>query len=256
MSTRSAPSTLSAVVLVSQPVTASTWPVSSGVMSAPIGDDGDVLLGDLVLRQQRAQQDHAGGLDADLLADHVLRAADRVLLQREEAVRVLLDADREALDRQALRHRQHQRRARRHLAAARSGPTPRRPRRRCWGRRAGSGSRCLPARSSPACLATTSPSWLPPISQPSCMLILVLPAARAPIDSRLPPAIRPAALSEDVTTRRRARLNCSVISRSPSERVGKSHSVGPGAISQVEFLAIPGAKIRSPCLAVEVVDGI
>jgi hypothetical protein len=36
-STRSAPSGLSAVVFVSQPVTVSTWPVSSGVMSAPIG---------------------------------------------------------------------------------------------------------------------------------------------------------------------------------------------------------------------------
>ena len=36
MSTRSAPSTFSAVVLVSQPVTTSTWPVSSGDMSAPM----------------------------------------------------------------------------------------------------------------------------------------------------------------------------------------------------------------------------
>ncbi len=37
MSTRSGPNTFSAEVLVSQPVTASTWPVSRGVMSAPIG---------------------------------------------------------------------------------------------------------------------------------------------------------------------------------------------------------------------------
>ena len=50
---------------------------------------------------------------------------------------------------------------------------------------------------------TTSPSWLPPISQPSCMLILVLPAARAPIDSRLPPAIRPPAANEAPIRRRR-----------------------------------------------------
>jgi hypothetical protein len=74
------------------------------------------LLVDLVLGEQRLEQDDAGGLDADLLADHVLRAADRLLLQREEAVRMFLHADREALDRQPLGHRQHQRGTRRHLA--------------------------------------------------------------------------------------------------------------------------------------------
>ena len=75
-----------------------------------------VLQVDAVLGQQGAQQDHAGGLDADLLALELGRAAHRVLGQREECVGVLLPGDREAADRQVLRHGQHQRRAGRHLA--------------------------------------------------------------------------------------------------------------------------------------------
>jgi hypothetical protein len=70
-----------AVVLVSQPVTAVDL---AGEHRRHVGADGDdlhVLFGDLVLGEQRAQQDDAGRLDADLLSDQVLRFADRVLLQ-------------------------------------------------------------------------------------------------------------------------------------------------------------------------------
>jgi hypothetical protein len=81
-------------------------------MSPPIG----ILLRDAVLGQQRFEQNQARRLDADPFADHVLGGADRVLLQREEAVRVLLHTHREALDRQALGHRQHDGGAGRHLA--------------------------------------------------------------------------------------------------------------------------------------------
>ena len=115
-STRSGPSTLSAVVLVSQPVTTSTCPVSSGIMSEPMVTICTSFAIDLVLGQQRAQQDHAGRLDADLLAGEVRGRADRVLLQREERVGMLLRGHGEAADRNVLRCRQHQRRAGRHLA--------------------------------------------------------------------------------------------------------------------------------------------
>ena len=78
--------------------------------------DLDVLLRNIVLLQQRCEQDLAGRLDADLLADHVLRLADRLLLEREEGVGVLLQHRGEALHRDLLGRRQHQGRARRDLA--------------------------------------------------------------------------------------------------------------------------------------------
>ena len=61
-----------AVVEVSQPVTASTWPVSSGAKSEPMTTTSTSFSANIVLLQQGGEQDLAGRLDADLLADHVL----------------------------------------------------------------------------------------------------------------------------------------------------------------------------------------
>ena len=116
MSTRSAPSTLSALVLVTQPVTASTWPVISGVMSAPIGTIVTAFSSILFLASSALSRMMPVDWMPTFLPTMSWALLDRLFLEREEAVRVLLHADREALDRQALRHRQHQRRARRHLA--------------------------------------------------------------------------------------------------------------------------------------------
>ena len=166
----SLPSTFMALVLVSQPVTQSTWPVSTGDMSAPMRDDLHVLVGDLVLGEQRAQQDDAGRLDADLLADQVLRLADRVLLQREERVRVLLRAGREAHAPEYPARPRASATGWTTPARPRSAPPPPPRRRRCSGRRPGSAARCLPARSSRAPWRTPRRSGCPTSSQPSCML--------------------------------------------------------------------------------------
>src|SRR5262245_56970125 len=78
--------------------------------------DLDVGLLDLVLREERAQQDPRGALRADLLADHVLRRTDRLLRQREVRERMLLIPDREAFDRKPAGACEHQGRARREIA--------------------------------------------------------------------------------------------------------------------------------------------
>ncbi len=110
------PSALIAVVEVSQPVTASVWPVSSGAKSEPMTTTSTSFSGILCFFSRAEEQDLAGRLDADLLADHVLRFADRLLFQREERVGMLLQHGGEALHRDLLGGCQHERGARRHLA--------------------------------------------------------------------------------------------------------------------------------------------
>src|SRR5262249_46860472 len=75
----------------------------------------DLFFVDLILGEQRFQQDHARGLNADLLADEILGLANWLLLEREERVGMLLRAHGEALDRNVLRDGKHQRRAGRNL---------------------------------------------------------------------------------------------------------------------------------------------
>ncbi|MCY1286781.1 hypothetical protein D9M70_357580 [compost metagenome] len=78
--------------------------------------DIDLVLGNPVPDHQGLEQHQASGLDADAFSDHVLRRTDRRLLEREKGIGVLLQANREALDRQPFRHGQHDRWARRDLA--------------------------------------------------------------------------------------------------------------------------------------------
>src|SRR4030095_7158422 len=79
--------------------------------------DLHTALRNVVLGEQRLQQHDPRRLDADLLADHVLRRGHRFLLERKERVRVLLESRGKALDRDVLRYREHQRWAGRKLAA-------------------------------------------------------------------------------------------------------------------------------------------
>ena len=70
-------------------------------------DNGDQFLVNLVLGQQGFEQNNAGRLNADFFADHVLCSTDRVFLEREKRVGVLLQSGRKHLDGQVLRNRQH-----------------------------------------------------------------------------------------------------------------------------------------------------
>jgi hypothetical protein len=119
MSTRSSPSTFSALVLVSQ---AGNGLGLSGDELIHVGahvDQGDLVFRDAVLGQQRAGEDKGCRLRGDGLADHVLRFADSGALEREIGEGMLLVAGGERLYGNAGRARQHDRGARRDRAKRR-----------------------------------------------------------------------------------------------------------------------------------------
>ena len=104
-----------ALVLVSQPVTQSTWPVSSGDMSAPIVTICTSFSGILFLASSARSRMTPVAWMPTFLPTMSFGSRIGFFFSEKNAVRVLLHAGREALDRHVLRGRQHQRRARRDL---------------------------------------------------------------------------------------------------------------------------------------------